>query len=486
MPDYSHGDYAGRHVTPHQQRLRVMAAGATPTGLPGTGALLAARQAGKYAPPGQHKRAVARQLTAPAIAAAGLLGGVRAGAKLAVKSPRAERVIRGGYKAVESRLNPRTEKLAQAHPRVRKFVQVKPSAELNPRGIGAVAGGVAGKTAAGAAATQVAISRNLHAQDKYNAHHRVSKAVDASGMTDKQKGRLVRRKRLSADLTTVTGAAGLGALALVGAKHPAAVAHREKLLAVGAGTGGINAFNSAGIARREARAEKATISKHDMIHLRIGAHTGCGKHLANVGHTTVDRTKVECERCKLRFHPNSSPSAAMGALDRGVSKAQPIQTTMTDKDAHRLVHGKGGYGLVGPLPKTLDRPTRQQAYEARYVAAGGKKSQRWQQVAQAGGHVANAGVAGGTAAGGAWLAAGSPKVKKYAAPLHKLKHFEKLNEKAVKHHAERAAVGAAVIGGVGQLTVNHARRKRASYASAPGGVAASALSRMQQYTPPGG
>lgn len=504
---YRHNDYLGRRVPPRQQRIRTYAAGAAPSPI---GPLAAAAQAGRYAPPGQKRHAQARQLSATA---AGTGAGLYAGRKFSrvtENSPSVEAGLRRaqahGARA-KAKLPPRAQEAMDAPRRVtnsaRRLIGKAPLREgpLGAKALGAVVGYKAASAVVGNAGGQLATSRNIAAQRRFNHHHpvskgwlddvvekvgagikdakstaktpavpasdehkamvraaylkrygqpleertvksrftgrqvapgsitapKVSKALDASGMDDHQKRQLVRRKRLGADLTTVAGATGLGALALVRAKHPRAIEHRGKLLAISAGTGGANAFNSAGITRREARAEKSTISK-----------------------------------------------------------AQPIKTTQTPAEAHKLVHGKGGYGLVGPLPKHLDRPARQQAYEARYIAAGGKKSQRWQHVTNAGAETANAGVAGGTAAGAVWLATKSPRMRKLAAPLNKLKHLEHLNHEAIKKHSEHAAVAAATVGGVGQLTANAARKRRAKYTSAPGGVAASALRRMQAYSPAGG
>ena len=573
---YKHNDYLGRHVEPGQQRMRVLAAGGIP--LPGIGPLAAARQAGRYAPPGHERRAEARQFGGGPVAgvAAGLYTGKKTG-QLAAKSPRAERAVRGGLKSVES-AHGKLPPLAQ------KLVPLKSASHLTPKAAGAVAGFAAGHALVGSIGGQVATNLNLAAQRRFNAHHPVSKnlldnfadrviggvqqarknmqdpdaseakaragmdpefrdkvdaftasgrreaargvmhkqmprgrtgealcgrwsteimgdnarhgpvtcpdclghirartrgvtrgaapylvhkALDATGMTDKQKGKLVRRKRFGAAIGTTTAGTGLTALSMVGSKVPATIERRNKLLAVGAGLSGVGALNGASVARREAKAEKSTIAKHDKIHLRVGAHTKCGRHLKDVGHTTVDKTKVECSRCK----PVVSKSSP------------PIQTTMKPEEARALVHGKGGYGLTGPLPSHLDRPTRMKAYEARYVASGGKKSQRWQHIANAGSNTATIGLAGATGAGLALIGTRSPGAKRFAAAAAKRsRRLSSVTSDAVKEHAERTAVGSATAGGVGQLVNQGAKRRRSKYTSAPGGVAASNLRRMQAYS----
>lgn len=495
MPEYARGDYAGRHTTPHQQRIRIMAAGATP-GLPGTGAVLASRKAAQFAPPGQRKRAMARQAAGPIAAIGGLVLGGSAGARAASKSPRLERSIRRGYQVAE-RHQPKV---------MRRIRPMKESAKMNPAAIGRAGGMVAGKIVAGGAVTQAAISRNIAAEDRYNRHHRVSKVynpsmlptmtsrgtprkvhklgpdgaicgldgafgrgvgpfgehdgeVDCGGclrkmtevaklappeMTRKQVKGQVRRKRLSATLSTTGGVLGLGAVSLLGAKKPSLVANREKLLAAGAGIGGVNALTSASIQRREAKAEKATISKR------------------------------------------------AGGVLVSISKASPpLQTTMDDKTAHKLVHGRGGYGTTGPLPRNLDRKTRMDAYQARYIATGGKKSQRLQHVADHANNVGTASVAAATGAGATYLGSESARVKRtmkrpgVAAQIGRHPRLAKITAAGIKRGSERAAVTAGVVGGAAQLVATEAKKRRASYASAPGGVAASNYRRMQAYTPGG-
>jgi len=149
----------------------------------------------------------------------------------------------------------------------------------------------------------------------------------------------------------------------------------------------------------------------------------------------------------------------------------PLKTTVSEDDARRLVER---HGLKGPLPKTLNREQKMAAYEARYVSAGGHQANKWQHRSNQAEKARVASVGAASLAGGAWLASrGKNKVS-----LKLSSKFPRL-----QHHAENAAVGAATAGGGAELYGAHARRKRSSYASSPSGVAASALRRMQGYTP---
>jgi hypothetical protein len=157
-----------------------------------------------------------------------------------------------------------------------------------------------------------------------------------------------------------------------------------------------------------------------------------------------------------------------------VGKSEPLRTSVSDTDAKRLVRE---HGLKGPLPKSLNRNQRISAYEARYVTAGGHKAQKWQHRAENADRVKTAGLVGVTAATGAALTARTHlgrglKASKVGA---KFPHFG--------HHIETAALASGAAGGAGELYAARARRKRSGYASAPAGVASSALRRLHAYTP---
>lgn len=150
--------------------------------------------------------------------------------------------------------------------------------------------------------------------------------------------------------------------------------------------------------------------------------------------------------------------------DRLVSK---VDVTMSDREAHRLA---AQYDTRGPLPKGLDRQTKMKAYEARYIASGGKKAERWKRRADAAEVSRNVGLAVATVTGAGALAARHPKLHRTGRTVHRL---------------ETASLAGAVHGGASELYGEHARSRRASYQNSPGGVAGSALARMQAYTPTG-
>lgn len=154
--------------------------------------------------------------------------------------------------------------------------------------------------------------------------------------------------------------------------------------------------------------------------------------------------------------------------------AKALKTTMSDHEAKQYA---GKYGLKGPLPKTLDRTERMKAYEGRFLASGGRKAQKWERVADGADKVRNGALAVGTGAASLALASRTKAGAKVIARLPKAKKV------AHPKRVENYALGTAAVGGGAELTAGHARRKRSSYSGSPGGVAASALRRMQDYTP---
>jgi hypothetical protein len=148
--------------------------------------------------------------------------------------------------------------------------------------------------------------------------------------------------------------------------------------------------------------------------------------------------------------------------DREFGKAQ-AQLSMADDEAHRLA---ARYDTRGPLPKKLSREQRMKAYEARYIASGGRKAEKWKRRASHAEVGRNIGLAGATLAGAGILARKAPGIRR------------------IPHHAlETGAVAAGTFGGANELYGEHARSRRASYQNSPAGVAGSALTRMQAYTP---
>jgi hypothetical protein len=160
-------------------------------------------------------------------------------------------------------------------------------------------------------------------------------------------------------------------------------------------------------------------------------------------------------------------------------QSAPLKTSVSPEDAKKLIDR---HGLKGPLPKHLDREQRRAAYEARYVTAGGRKAEHWQRRAIRADKVKTGGLAVATAAGVPWVASrtGAGRAVGRAIARH-IPAARKVDSKRLAHTAETVAGAAATVGGAGELYAAHARRKRSSYASAPAGVAASALRRMQAY-----
>lgn len=154
----------------------------------------------------------------------------------------------------------------------------------------------------------------------------------------------------------------------------------------------------------------------------------------------------------------------------GIGKAQ---TTMSERDAARI---KAKYGLKGPLPAGLSREQRMKAYEGRYIAAGGPKGEKWQRRVDRSEIGRNTGLAGATLAGAGFLAS---RGRRTGPALRS----SKLSRWATPRRMENFGVASAVGGGASELYGEHARSRRASYRSSPAGVAGSALTRMQAYTP---
>lgn len=161
--------------------------------------------------------------------------------------------------------------------------------------------------------------------------------------------------------------------------------------------------------------------------------------------------------------------------DAAVAKAQSPgpSTTMSDAEAKRIA---ARYDTRGPLPKTLNRSQRMKAYEGRYIASGGRKSAKWARRANAAEVGRNIGLVGATASAAALLASRGRRTGPAMASRKVLRHL-------TPHRLETSALGSALGGGWSELYGEHARSRRAHYANSPAGVAGSALSRMQAYTP---
>lgn len=150
-----------------------------------------------------------------------------------------------------------------------------------------------------------------------------------------------------------------------------------------------------------------------------------------------------------------------------------VATTMTDDEAKRIA---SRYDTRGPLPRNLSREQRMKAYEGRYVASGGRKGEKWKRRADTAEVGRNIGLAGATASAAGILAS---RGRRTGPALRRVKGVRNVTS----HHLESTGLIAAAGGGASELYGEHARSRRASYQSSPAGVAGSALTRMQNYTP---
>jgi hypothetical protein len=196
----------------------------------------------------------------------------------------------------------------------------------------------------------------------------------------------------------------------------------------------------------------------DEAYRRAGFRNSAGK-LRTLGDKEL-RNAVESTRLRRR---------STFAGNYGRHQISKVDTTMSDAEAHRLAQR---YDTRGPLPKGLSREQKMKAYEGRYIASGGRKAEKWKRRATTAEVGRNVGLAGATAGAAVTLAARS---RRFGPALRKVK--------VTAHRADNATIGAAALGGASELYGEHARSRRASYQNSPGGVAGSALSRMQAYTP---
>lgn len=168
-------------------------------------------------------------------------------------------------------------------------------------------------------------------------------------------------------------------------------------------------------------------------------------------------------------------AAGIGAAGYTSGRVHKVDTTMSERRAHDLARQ---YDTKGPLPKGLNRPQKMKAYEARYIASGGRKAEKWKRRATASEAMRNVGLAGATGAAGLLLAS---RGKRTGPVMHRAKITRHLSER----HLEQAGLAAGLTGGASELYGERARAKRASYTNSAAGVAASALTRMRGYTPEG-
>lgn len=262
------GSYLGSRTDHLTQRGVVTAASHPPI----IGPLTQAAAAGKYAPPGQERKHAVRQYALGSGLGVPMgVAGAYGGARLAGNSPKIERKAQGLLNAKEGVENaarrvvgmgPKQAKGPTAYSSRAKarFLGTRPGKALmgpNPakwgaRGVGATAGFFGVKALTGAVGGQTAITLNQRDQSRYNRQHGiVGKAAPTTGQTKREKTQLAERKRISAALSAVGGAAGLTGVSLLaaGKKGPATTAG-----IIGGGFGGANALLNTPIQRSEAKA----------------------------------------------------------------------------------------------------------------------------------------------------------------------------------------------------------------------------------------
>lgn len=461
-------DYLGSRTSYRTQRAAVTGAG----GVPVIGPLAQARQAARYAPPGQERKTAVRQLAyGPGASTAAGVGAAYGAASLAGASAKvgahAEKLVAARAKATNSLR--RSVGLKNTPPRgpaaagtarhvLENHPALKPLFRTKGRTAAATVGFLGAKSVAGLVGGQRAISDSQKEQATYNARHHITKADVPNPGTKREQHKLARAKRTNAALSTLGGATGLTGLALLPTRHKAAAVYTST---VGGGIGGLNALLGAKVQRKEAK-RIDPVAKSLPTH---AVHASFGKVRVLSQHSK-DHFMVLTNRDERRLlHRDALRFTNKGEL----GKRDDLAITGSRSEHKALIHQ---YGDRGPLPKGLDRDTKMRAYEARYVHAGGDKSQKWNRRANAAEGSRNAALATGTAGLAGLAALKHPKIARRLAKHPRL-----------AHRIDATALTAGAVGGASELYGEYARHRRASYANSPGGVAASALRRMRAYTP---
>lgn len=162
-----------------------------------------------------------------------------------------------------------------------------------------------------------------------------------------------------------------------------------------------------------------------------------------------------------------------------------LQVSIDHKQAKHLTNK---YGSVGPLPRTLSRDERKQAYEARYVTGGGPKAAEHQHRARVAGavqHASNAVAAGSAATLLASRTGRGRAVGRAARGLLARRYpgAARVGAHQVERHAENVGLSGVLAGVASGAASQHAKNKSRKATSMQSGVAAGALRRMQAYEP---
>lgn len=290
---FAKADYLGRRTPYGQQRAKIMAAGAIPI-IPFAGPAAAARQAGRYAPPGQKRQAQARQLgsaaatTATGVAGAYLAAGNKSVGDKAVrakeataratgrvtgpvkrKMPSKLRSPGGGkVKALKTRASARGVKAIE-----RSRVLTRAAAPLRRNPIAAGAGYLVGAKASGQIYGNIAISRNQAAQRRYDLKHPVNKLQDPKKLNRKDQRRLLEQQRRSTHTQTALASlglagAGMGTMLLPGVRRRLRPKTAQTIERAAIGTGlaaggiaGVHSMRSARRSRRQIDSQLAELKK---------------------------------------------------------------------------------------------------------------------------------------------------------------------------------------------------------------------------------
>ena len=400
----------------------------------------------------------------------------------------------------------------------------------------AALGGYAGKAVGGAIGGYAGYSAVLAREKKRN--EKVGKLAPATGMTRREQSEQLERKKRNLGISMVATGLGATGVGILGAREigphlprigDKVARHSKELervgLATALGGGGVSSYQgaqSARIQRRDLKAQQQVLASKGLGPMSRGLVAGVmPKSLlaaAAAGAPLVDHRairgmkisgtatgvgipaaayyqgkRVERKKQKelaskafgiprkagFRASTIATRRTAQGMLVpvRRANTVAKVDTTLSQDEAQQV---KAKYGLRGPLPRDLDRPTRMKAYEGRYIAAGGPKGEKWQQRADNLDHVTG----GALAVGGAGA----------LTQLHNERRANRLKAlkaptgaiHAVEHHSHRAGrigLAAGGVGAISELGHRHAQHRAASYRSSPAGVAASALRRMRDYTP---
>lgn len=184
-----------------------------------------------------------------------------------------------------------------------------------------------------------------------------------------------------------------------------------------------------------------------------------------------------------RLQAEASAQAFFAKAWRQTEPGKPeLGTGMDTKTAGALVHR---YGAAGSLPTGLSRDDKKAAYEARWVHSGGKKKEKWQRRAEVSNAVTTGALAGGGLSAGVELAA---RTKRGGAALDRLGTraarrpiLRRVTGASIRRGAGHAGLASAALGASSELYRRRAAGKAKTYTSAPGGVAAGALRRMESY-----